>query len=463
MRRFGITQRVVAVSTIAFVFRIAACTASERQGDNGNAEAVIVRDQVVSRAQARRTSGVVNSPQLPRSRGIYGADSEQERQSSCFVCLEKGCPVAYDDINLRVPGPTPVPEQVALSGARPMVNHRGPEFAATVGEVLERLRPFFGIEAEPLLLTGSGTGAQEAAIVNMLSPGDDVLSVTAGVFGERFAAIAEAFGANVTRLQGEWGQAIDADAVAEAMRDNPEMKAVLLTHNETSTGVTNDVAALVAAIRREAHGRQPVVLVDGVSSIGAIPFQMDEWDVDVAISGSQKAWMSPPGMAMVAVSARGWTAHGAARMPRFYWDFTKARKNGEKRTMPFTPAVGVVHALQEALRLMTEEGPENVHARHAAIGEQVRNGMQSLGLELFADPSAASNTVTAVRAPEGIEVSTLIKALRQRRVVVANGQDWLKGSIFRIGHMGWVYERDIDALVVAIQDTINESRLQQAV
>jgi aspartate aminotransferase-like enzyme len=344
-----------------------------------------------------------------------------------------------------------------------MVNHRGPEFAATVDEVLERLKPFFGIESEPLLLTGSGTGAQEAAVVNTLSPGDDVLSVTAGVFGERFALIAEAFGANVTRVQGEWGKAISTDAIAEAMRDNPAVKAVILTHNETSTGVTNDLPALVAAIRQGAKGHQPVVLVDGVSSIGAIPFQMDEWDVDIAISGSQKAWMSPPGMAMVGVSQRGWAAHAEARMPRFYWDFTKARKNGEKRTMPFTPAVGVVHALQEALRLMTEEGPKNVYARHAALGEQLRNGLQTLGLELFADPVAASNTVTAVRTPIGTDTSTLIKSLRQRRVVVANGQDWLKGSIFRIGHMGWVHEHDIDVLLTALQATLGESRLEQAV
>lgn len=371
--------------------------------------------------------------------------------------------MTYDAINLRVPGPTPVPEQVALSGARPMVNHRGPEFAATVGEVLERLQPFFGIRAEPLLLTGSGTGAQEAAVVNMLSPGDDVLSITAGVFGERFAAIAEAFGANVIKVQGEWGKAISPELVAAALQDNPRVKAVILTHNETSTGVTNDVATLVTTIRREATGNQPVVLVDGVSSIGAIPFRMDEWDVDVAISGSQKAWMSPPGMAMVGVSERGWAAHEAATMPRFYWDFTKARKNGEKRTMPFTPAVGVVHAMQEALRMMAEEGPESIYARHAAIGEQTRNGIRSLGLELFAEPAAASNTVTAVRAPGGADSSELIKALRQRQVVVANGQDWLKGSIFRIGHMGWVHERDITGLIAALQAALAESRVEQAV
>ncbi len=371
--------------------------------------------------------------------------------------------MAYDDINLRVPGPTPVPEVVALAGARPMVNHRGPEFAATVGEVLERLKPFFGISSEPLLLTGSGTGAQEAAIVNMVSPGDDVLSITSGVFGERFAAIAEAFGAHVIRVQGEWGKALSLPDVREAVRENPGIKAVILTHNETSTGVTNDIPSLVEAVRQEASGESPVILVDGVSSIGAIPFRQDEWDVDVAISGSQKAWMSPPGMAMVGVSERGWAAHAVARMPRFYWDFTKARKNGEKRTMPFTPAVGVVHAMQEALRLMTEEGPEAVYARHAAIGRQLREGIEALGLELFADTAVASNTVTAVRTPEGHDTSTLIKALRQRQVVVANGQDWLKGSIFRIGHMGWVHESDIDRLLSALEAVLDDGRLERAV
>jgi aspartate aminotransferase-like enzyme len=189
---------------------------------------------------------------------------------------------------------------------------------------------------------------------------------------------------------------------------------------------------------------------------------MDAWDVDVAITGSQKAWMSPPGMAMVAVSERGWEAHAQARMPRFYWDFTKARKNGEKRTMPFTPAVGVIYALQEALRLMTAEGVENVFARHRRIGRQVREGVKALGLELFADETVASGTVTAVRTPVGADTSALIKALRQRRVVVANGQDWLKGSIFRIGHLGWVHESDVENLLEALDAALEAGRLEQA-
>jgi aspartate aminotransferase-like enzyme len=342
-----------------------------------------------------------------------------------------------------------------------MVNHRGPEFSVMMGEVLENLKPFFGSASEPLLLTGSGTGAQEAAVVNMLSAGDTVLSVTAGVFGDRFAAIAEAFGANVVRLQGDWGKASEPEAVAAALSENPETTAILLTHNETSTGVMNDVAALARAAR--AVVPTVTIIVDGVSSIGALPFAFDEWDVDVAITGSQKAWMSPPGIAMVAISARGWDAYARARTPRFYWDFAKAKKNGDKRTTPFTPAVGVLHAMQEALRLMLAETPHAVFARHRRIGEQVRAGIAELGLELFADPAVASNTVTAVRAPEGLDASALIKALRARGIVVGSGQDWLKGSIFRIGHMGHVQSDDIDDVLDGLRGALDETRLEPAV
>jgi aspartate aminotransferase-like enzyme len=345
-----------------------------------------------------------------------------------------------------------------------MVNHRGPEFAASMGEVVERLEPFFGTEQEPLLLTGSGTGALEAAIVNVLSPGDEVLAVTIGVFGDRFADIAEAFGASVHRLQAEWGTAAAPEAVARALRERPNTRAVLLTHNETSTGVTNDVASIAAALRASAPGGPPLLLVDGISSIGALPFEMDAWGVDVAITGSQKAWMAPPGLSMLAVGDRAWKAHAQARMPRFYWDFTKARKNAEKRTTPFTPAVGVVHALQEGLRLMSEEGREQVFARHRAIGQQIREGVRALGLELFADPAVASNTVTAVRVPAGVDASALLRDLRQRRhVVLGSGQDWLKGSIFRIGHMGWVHQDDVEHLLAALRDALDDARWEEAV
>lgn len=363
--------------------------------------------------------------------------------------------------NLRVPGPTPVPDEVAQAGAQPMINHRGPEFAAVMRQVIEGLKPFFGTSDDPLLLTGSGTGAQEAAVVNVLSPGDRVLAVVGGVFGARFAEIAEAFGADVRRLEVEWGTAVSPESVSAALRDFPA-SAVILTHNETSTGVTNDIPALVRRIRTETP--DATVLVDGVSSIGALPFDLDGWDVDVAISGSQKAWMSPPGLAMAAVSARGWDAYSRARMPRYYWDFRKASKNGARGTTPFTPAVGVVRALHEALRLMTDEGPDAVYARHARIGQAVRDGVQSLGLELFARPGVASNTVTAVRVPPALDATKLIKGLRDRHgVVVASGQDWLKGSIFRIGHMGYVRDEDIEHLLGALAAVLSDQGLERAV
>jgi aspartate aminotransferase-like enzyme len=367
------------------------------------------------------------------------------------------------DVNLRVPGPTPVPADVALAGAQPMVNHRGPEFAATMAEVCENLKPFFGTQHEPLLLTGSGTGGQEAAIVNMLSPGDEVLAVTMGVFGDRFAAIAEAFGANVTRLEVDWGGAVDPAAVGQALRDHPRLKAVLLTHNETSTGVTMNLPAVAQSIRTASGTDEPLIMVDGVSSIGALPFEMDVWDVDVAITGSQKAWMCPPGMSMIGVSPRAWATHDDARMPRFYWDFSKAKKNAERRTTPFTPAVGVVQAMRAALRRMLAEGPEGVYSRHRRIGRQMREGVLRLGLQLFADPAVASDTVTAVRVNGDIDAAVLIKSLRQRGVVVANGQDWLKGSIFRVGHMGWVDEADIDLVLGALDGSLVDARMEQAV
>lgn len=362
---------------------------------------------------------------------------------------------------LRVPGPTPVPDEVARAGAAPMVNHRGPEFAASMTDVTRLIAPFFGTDSDVLLLTGSGTAALEAAIVNAFSPGDEVLSVTCGVFGDRFAAIAEAFGASVSSLHAEWGRAIAPAALEEALLATPGVKGVLLTHNETSTGVTNDIEALTRTVRRIAP--DALILVDGVSSIGALPFSMDEWDVDIALTGSQKAWMCPPGLAMIAVSERGWEAQRNATMPRFYWDLATARKNADKKTTPFTPAVGIIHALETALRLMTDEGRENVYSRHRRIGSRVREGVTSMGLELFADPAAASNTVTAVRIPPALEGSLVRRLRDEHGIVVGSGQNWLKGRIFRLGHMGWVDDEAVDGVLAALQAITQDTGLDEAV
>lgn len=363
--------------------------------------------------------------------------------------------------NLRVPGPTPVPPDVARASSQPMVNHRGPEFAACMREVVAGLKPWFGTRHDPLLLTGSGTGAQEAAVVNVLSPGDEVLAITAGAFGDRFADIAEAFGARVHRHEVPWGTAADPDEVGATLDRLPGVRAVLLTHNETSTGVTQNLAAIARAIRDRVPS--PLVIVDGVSSIGAVPFDFDGWGIDVAITGSQKAWMSPPGLAMAVMSERAWEAHLEARMPRFYWDFSKARKYGERGTAPFTPAVSVVYALHEALRLMSAEGQEAVFARHHRLATRIRKGIEELNLELFADPSVRSDAVTAVRVPQDVDGKGLLRVLRERYgVVLAGGQGNLEGTIFRIGHLGWIRDEDVDQLLDALRAALEEIRLPQA-
>ena len=347
--------------------------------------------------------------------------------------------------NLRIPGPTPLPDAVLEAGQRQMINHRGPEFQELLMRASAGMRPWFGTQNEVIILTSSGTGGLEAAIVSFLSPGDPVLVVSIGNFGERLATIADIYGADVTRLAVEWGQAADPDSVRESIRamaaEGRQPRAVLLTFNETSTGVTNPVAQLAAAIREAAP--EALIVVDGVSGIGAMPFQMDAWDLDVVVTGSQKAWMIPPGLAMAAASERAWAAATTASMPRFYFDLARHREVLPKGQTPWTPAVGLVFQLETALGLMEAEGMEAVFARHAACGAASRAGLQALGFQLFADQAHASNSVTSAHVPEGMEWSAVSKELQARGLVLAGGQGKLKGKVFRIGHLGDVSVDDI--------------------
>ncbi len=352
--------------------------------------------------------------------------------------------------NLRIPGPTPIPPAVAEAMARPMINHRGPEFAAIIGRVTEQLQHFFQTAQPVLGFPASGSGAMEAAVVNSFSPGDAVLSVTCGAFGNRLAKIATAFGLNVTRHEVEWGHAADPDAVAQALAAIPNARGVLLTHNETSTGVTNDIQALARTIRQQ----QPdtLILVDAVSSLGCVDLRMDEWDLDVVFTGSQKGWMVPPGLAMIGVSERAWAATERATLPRFYWDFRTARKSLEKGQTPCTPPVSIYYGLDVSLPMMRAEGREGIFARHAAGGKLVRERAQAMGLRLFADPAFASNTVTAIYVPEGVDGKSLTRALReQENVIVAGGQEHLEGKIIRIGHLGFFSEADLTACMDALE------------
>jgi len=361
--------------------------------------------------------------------------------------------------HLRIPGPTPLPDEILQVMSRQMINHRGAEFGQILQEVTAKLKQLFQTKGDVFLLTGSGTGGLEAAIVNTLSPGDKVLSVAIGVFGERFGSIAEQFGAEVIPLRSEWGKAADADAVRQALQAEPEITAVLLTHNETSTGVTNDLASISSVVKEF----DKLLLVDAISSLGSIDLPVDDWHLDVAVTGSQKGWMVPPGLAMVSVSQKAWQAHSKARMPRFYWDFAQARSYLERRQTPWTPAVSVVFALSVSLEMMLKEGLSNIIARHTRVGKAARDGVKSLGLSLFAEESHASNTVTSVRSPDGLDTSKMLKILREEhQVVLAGGQQTLAGKIFRIGHLGWVTEDDIEAVISALRVTLPKAGFVKA-
>jgi aspartate aminotransferase-like enzyme len=351
-------------------------------------------------------------------------------------------------MQLRIPGPTPCPPEVLKAMGRQMINHRGKEFGEMLNRITAKLKDMFQTKNDLYILTGSGTGSMEAAIVNMLSPGDKVLSVANGVFGNRFAEIAEGYGADVTRLKFDWGKQVDPDAVRKALKTDTKIKAVLLTHNETSTGVTNDLQAIAAVINEF----DKLILVDAISSLGCIDLKTDAWKCDVVVTGSQKGWMVPPGLAMVSISERAWKAHAQAKIPRYYWDFTKAKSYLEKNQTPWTPCISVFFALDVALDTLLKEGLAKIFARHAKMGDMTRKGIKALGLSLFpADEKYASNTVTAVNASANMNVSKLQQILRDEyKVVVSGGQGDLTGKIFRIGHLGWVTEADIKETLSAI-------------
>ena len=349
---------------------------------------------------------------------------------------------------LRIPGPTPCPAEVLQAMAWQMINHRGPEFGQMIHEVTDKLKQLFQTKGDVFLLTCSGTGGLEAAIVNTLSPGDKVLSVSVGFFGERFTTIAEQFGAEVIPLHYEWGRVADTDDIRRALQAEPKIKAVLVTHNETSTGVTNDLASISSVVKEF----DKLLLVDAISSLGSIDLPVDDWHCDVTVTASQKGWMVPPGLAMVSVSPEAWQAHAKAKMPRYNWDFTRAKSYLEIGQTPWTPAVSFVFALSVALEMMLKEGLPNIIARHARVGKAARDGVKSLGLSLFADENYASNTVTAVAVKEGLDGKQLLKIMREEhQIVLAGGQQSLAGKIFRIGHLGWVTEDDIETIISALR------------
>ena len=358
-------------------------------------------------------------------------------------------------MQLRIPGPTPCPPEALNAMARQMINHRGKEFAQLLQSITVKLKQAFQTEEDVLVLTCAGTGGLEAAVVNTLSPGDEVLACSCGAFGERFAAIAEQYGARVKHLDVEWGAPIEPEAVRQALKANPAVKAVLVTHNETSTGLTNDLASISSVVQEF----DTLLLVDAISSLGCIDLPTDAWRCDVVVTASQKGWMVPPGLVMLSVNKRAWEAHSKAKMPRFYLDFAKAKDYLQKGQTPWTPAVSICYALDVTLDLMLNEGLPNIFARHARVGQMARDGIKSLGLSLLPDEKHASNTVTAVNAAGTLDASRLVQILRDEYdVVLAGGQRKLSGKIFRIGHLGLVNEDDIKITLEAIEKALPRAR-----
>ncbi|MEZ8217721.1 aspartate aminotransferase [Candidatus Fervidibacteria bacterium JGI MDM2 SSWTFF-3-K9] len=356
---------------------------------------------------------------------------------------------------LLVPGPTPIPPQVQRAMLKPVINHRCPAYEELFARLQEKLRRLFAVTGEVFVFPSSGTGALEAIVVNFLSPGDPVLVVSIGWFGDRFGEIAERFGADVTWLKLDWGTAATPEIVAETMDKAPKpFKAVLLTHNETSTAVVNPVRKIAKVVKE----RGALLLVDSVSGLAAMPLPMDEWQIDAAATASQKALMVPPGIGLVAVREAAWEAVEQAKMPRYYWDFRLARKFQSHNQNPYTPPVTLLYGLDAALDLIFAEGMDAVFERHRRVRDVLRSGIREMGLELFVpNDEIASCSLTAVKVPEGIHGGDLIRQLRNKyRIEVAGGQEHLRGKIIRISHMGYVHESDMLLTLTALRNALKD-------
>jgi serine---pyruvate transaminase len=346
---------------------------------------------------------------------------------------------------LFTPGPTPVPPQVLAAMGEPVVHHRSPDFKPVYERCLARLREVCRTERDVLLFTASGTGAFESAVANLVSPGEPQLVLSAGNFGERWAAMAAGYGAAVDHLRYAWGETPDADDVRARLRERPA-KAVWLVQSETSTGVVADVQAIAAAAKEAGA----LVVVDAVSSLGAVPCETDAWGLDVVVSGSQKALMTPPGLGTCAVSDAAYAATGSS--PRYYFDWQRTRAAQTKLDAAFTPPVSLVAALDVALGLLLEEGLDAAFERHVRLGRAARAGAKAMGLELFSPDEDRSAVVTAVRTPDGIDSGDVVKQVRDRfGMTIANGQGELLGKIFRLGHIGWFDVFDITAMLAAVE------------
>ena len=349
---------------------------------------------------------------------------------------------------LLAPGPTPVPPEILLAMARPMIHHRAPEFAALFAEIREDLKWLFQTQTDVLTLVCSGTGGMEASVSNFLSPGDKALYVNGGKFGERWGKICKAFGVQGLEIPVEWGQAVDPRVVAEALERDPSIKAVYVQASETSTGVAHDTRAIAEIVRGREH---TILVVDAITALGVFDLKTDEWGIDVLIAGSQKALMLPPGLAFLSVSDKAWRLSEAAKKVSFYFDLKKEREAQQKNQTAYTAGVSLMVGLREVLKMLKAEGLGNVFARHASMAQAMREGMKAAGLSLFPKQNP-SDALTVVSAPSGIDGQAVYKNLREQYgITAAGGQDHLKGKIFRISHMGYVDTFDVIQALAATE------------
>jgi len=358
-------------------------------------------------------------------------------------------------LNLMIPGPTPVPENVLSCMSKHPIGHRSGDFQDIVQKTTEQLKWLHQTTADVLTITGSGTAAMEAGIINTLSKGDQVICGDNGKFGERWVKVAKAYGLDVKVIKADWGKQLDPNEFKRILQGDTDkkIKAVILTHSETSTGVINDLQAINKEVKN--HGKA-ISIADCVTSLGACNIPMDDWGIDVIASGSQKGYMIPPGLSFVAMSKRAWEANSQSNLPKFYLDLNQYLKTVNKNSNPFTPAINLYFALEESLTMMQNEGLNNIFTRHARHQKATQEGIKAMGLNLFAKEKFGSPAITAVQ-PENIDAESIRKLIKDDfDILLAGGQDHLKGKIFRIGHLGFVNDRDIISVISALESTLEK-------
>jgi serine---pyruvate transaminase len=351
---------------------------------------------------------------------------------------------------LLSPGPTPVPERALSAAAEPIIHHRTAEFSAIFMEVTEGIKYVFGTKEEAYILTSSGTGAMEAAVVNLLSPGDRAITINGGKFGERWGNICKAYGVNHKEIVLDpWGKDFTKDELAAELKAMPDCKAVYATLSETSSGAMFDIQGFGEVVAKTSA----VLVVDGISGAGVTPCPMDEWKIDVFLSGSQKSFMIPPGLAFIALSPKAWALAANAKLPKFYFDLKKAKKNLADKTTPWTPAVSLITQQKHSLDIIKKIGLDALFAHHRLLAEATRAGVKALGLELLAQ--RPGNVLTCCKVPAGVEGVKLVKTMQGKYMAyIAGGQDPYKGKIFRIAHLGYMGGFDIITALSALEMTL---------